>query len=250
MKICLATMLSKNFIIGYIAFITSLLKNNPNFNLDFVIIDIDLNDQDRKIVKSFYKNVHFKTPNYKMYDGTNWEATNPVLRNTYYKLDIFSLYDYNRVIFIDMDTIVLSDISKLFTYDFPLAGCKGYTFTSDSFRDEINTGVIVLNKPMIKHNLYQAIVQYAKQGFSMPDQKAINRFFRGQIDFIDKKYNVEKRMLHSKKIKYKFDGSDAKIIHFVSQKPWEDNKSKLNQGFEKLENIWWNYYKMAKEDTF
>lgn len=255
MNIALVSMLDSNFIIGYKAFIKSLLKHNPDFSYPFVIFDMGLSKQEKEEIKSYYSHVLFKVPNYTNYKGTNFDVTAPCLHNTYYKLDIFSLYEYDRVVFIDMDIIVLDDIMELFTIKEPLAGCHGYAPSIDGFRKDMNTGVFVVNKQLLKKNFYNSIVNFCKQGFSMPDQKGINKFIRTktdyQIHFIDKAYNCEKRMWKGKVNKIGFENNElilypnkqkVKMVHYISEKPWQEKKEEINKGFERLEKIWWSYY--------
>jgi lipopolysaccharide biosynthesis glycosyltransferase len=255
MSIALATMLDSFFIPGYIAFMKSFKKHNPAFSHDLIIFDVGLNEKEREIVQLMYNGkVIFKEPNKDRYKGTNFSRTQECLINTYYKLDIFSLYNYSKVLFLDMDMIVLDNIEDLFNFKYDLAGCPGYAIGSDSYRNGINTGLILVNKPLLNEKTYSKVVNFVKQGFSMPDQKGINRFFKGRINFIDKVYNCEKRMWKGKKNKIAFDNKGVlrlypgnkkvRIVHYVSQKPWQNEKSDLNKGFEELENLWHEHYRL------
>lgn len=239
-------MLSKDFIPGYVGFIKSLLANNPWFDLPIVIMDIDLTSEDKALCNSYYDNIFYKKLLKENYEGVNWRKTKPWLWNTYYTLDIFSYHEYNRLVFIDTDTLVLGDIKYLFEIELKNAvgGVQCYQYSRDNLTNNINAGVIVLNLNKLK-GVYSEIVEFSKQGFPYPEQDAINLYFKNQIDFLHKVYNVEKRMLFSSN--YPFDIDKIKILHFVSLKPWQQRVNKRlllkeREDYKELEKVWWEYY--------
>ena len=234
-------MLDDNFVIGYEAFIKSFLHNNSWFDYDFVILDVGLSDNSRDVICSYYDKIKFIKPNKGNYRDVNFNKTHEKLRNTYYTLDVFNQTDYDRIVFIDMDTVVLDDISELFQFEGGFGAVKSYNAKFDELNDSINSGVFVVNKQYINERTYYDLIRVARPGYSMPDQKTINKFFRGKMEFFNKSYNVEKRMLHTKKYKHILD--KIKILHFVSSKPWQQEKpNDIERSFGEFEKIWWNWY--------
>ncbi len=245
--IALVTLLNKKMMIGFKVFITSFLINNPWFKQDLVILNIDLDDGDKNVIKKFYPKVIFKDVAVENYKKTNMEKTADRLKPTYYKLEIFNLIEYERIVFIDVDTVVLDDVSDLFYSKLNgIAGAKGYIEKSDSLRQDINSGVLVVTSRYLTYDTYQNIIAFAEQGFSMPDQKAINQFFK-DIKFFNKAFNVEKRMEHSKNFKHILE--NKKIVHYVAGKPWENNEPEKGK-YPAMENIWDEWYrKVMKFET-
>jgi len=253
MKIALITMMDDRFIKGFEAFIKSLLHHNPWFNYPMIIINTGLIKENQKKCKKMYDNIHFFAPKEREYRHVNMKRTEYCLRKTYYKLDMFSYENFDRLVFIDMDTIILGDISYLFTQVVaPIGACKAYDWKGDRLRNDYNSGVLVLNSPVINLGTYRKLIIKARQGYSMPDQKTINNFFGKRIYQIPKIYNCEKRVkdsifLHydNNKGKLRLQQDDIRILHFVSHKPWNPSgKSENNQGYEDLEEIWKKYYEM------
>lgn len=163
------------------------------------------------------------------------------LKATYYTLDVFSLVEYDRIVFLDMDIVVLADISALWEVNAQIAGCQVYNSGMDLLGQGINSGVFVINKPAISINTYKELLKLSAQALSMPDQKIINSHFQGKIEYLAKNYNVEKRMLHTKNLKAIKD--NPKIIHFVASKPWEKDKpNEIEASFGEWESIWHSYY--------
>ena len=256
MKTILCSMIDDNFVVAFKGFIKSLLKYNPNFNYTIRLIDAGINEYNKQVCKKYYKNIEFVKPKKENYKGLILDITPVELKSTYYKLDIFSYDDIDRLIFIDLDTLILGNISYLFNLTAPISGCLGYNVKGDRLRKDINSGVIVLNKPLISEKIYTEILQlvHKKQGFSMPDQKAIKFYFKDNINNINKIYNCEKRLWKGTNYKIAFNStknliyySDStseavKILHYVAGKPWQDKKDEFDKGYEDLEKLWWEYY--------
>lgn len=232
-------MIDDFFFPGFIAFIKSFKIYNPWFNLPIVFIDVGLSEDNKKECRNYYDKIEFVEPKKKNYVNVNMDITSKILWNTYYKLDIFSMKEWDRIIFLDMDMLVLDNIKKVFECKQKIAGCLGYNLSNDKLRNDINTGLIVLNKPYIDDKIYKDIIHFCRNGFSMPDQRAIGGFFKDKIAHLPKEYNMEKRIYKSKKYNWK----EAKILHYISQKPWsKEPKDKINQNYTEVENLWWEYY--------
>lgn len=248
MQIALVTMIDDNFVIGFEAFIKSMKINNPwfmNGEYIFHIIDVGLSYDSKAIIETYADKFNFPViftkPDKKDYSVIDMSKTAGKLKNTYYTFDVFKL-PYDRVVFIDMDTIVMGDIQELFSCSEDIAAVKGYNARQDIIREDINSGVFVVNSKYLNAETYQALINFSRRGFSMPDQKAINGYFKGQIKYFNKKYNVEKRMLNTKN--YQKVMNDIRILHFVARKPWESKEGYKPEElvYDELEQIWHKYY--------
>ena len=238
-RIALATMLNPPFIVGFKVFLNSLLKNNPWFNLPIIILDDNLTVQNKEYLLSRYKDITFQRIERPMYHGFNMEKTAPKLRCTYFKLDIFNNPMYDRIVFIDSDTVVLRDISELFNTTADFAAVKGYDAGNDIMRRDINSGVFVVNKKYLNKQAYVEMLRIAKCGHSMPDQTTINVYFKGQITYLDKTFNVEKRMQTTRTFREILN--QAKILHFVGEKPWQKKTNIREEQYFAVERRWHDY---------
>ena len=240
-NIVLVTMVDDGFLPGYVAFMKSLLHHNEWFNCPVLIIDNGLSDESKNTIYKLYKPVSFRKPSVAKYSKIDKNSTTKELQATYFKLDIFSYVEFDRIVFIDSDVLVLGDIQELFTFnDGDMGACPVYGKNSDSLGGIINSGIMVLRKPVINNETYQSLLKEACKGHSMPDQKTINNVLGPRIVRLPKKYNMEKRMYHSKQ----YDWREAAILHFVSHKPWYPHAPKLgkDKGFEEMEKLWRYWY--------
>jgi lipopolysaccharide biosynthesis glycosyltransferase len=247
-KVCLVSMVDDNFMMCFIAFIKSLIWSNPKLKRRFILFDVGLSEENKKICLDYYPTIEFRDPLKENYSKVNFEKTVDCLKNTFYKLDAFTLFDMEKVVFLDLDMLILNDISALFNIEqkYGLAGIKAYSKGNDRLRNDINTGVFVINKKFLNRRIYDSLIECAITGHSMPDQRVINKTLHNQILFLDKRYNCEKRMYFSNRYLGKLM-RDCSVLHFVSQKPYEKNKTSINQGYEKLERVWWHFYNTPLE---
>lgn len=240
MRIALFTVLDDRFLIGYTAFIKSLLFYNEWFAHDLVVLDGGLSAGAREVVMRHYSRVRFVRPNKKRYSDVNMEQTADRLKSAYFKLDAFALRDYDRVVQFDMDMVVLGDVSEVFNCDAPIAACRAYNGKLDILADTCNSGMFVINTPYLNDDTYAGLLAAARRGYSTADQKTLNAYFAGRWHWLPKVYNVEKRMMTTKK--FKDDLKNARVLHYVADKPWQQKTSAREAEYEPLEKLWWDAY--------
>lgn len=149
----------------------------------------------------------------------------------YFKLELFNLRGYERVIYLDCDTIVLDDIS-------PLWNLREYAETSFyAVRESLemgvkpaaigkfNSGVMLVNSPLLTDKTHRRMLAIACEGSSYDggDQGVINRYLDEMAGAgpgeLDTAYNV---LVHTRR----YGDWDAfkdriRILHYVNLlKPW------------------------------
>lgn len=150
---------------------------------------------------------------------------------TYTKLHIFGFTQYDKIIFLDSDLIVIKSIDHLFDEvedDFAACACTPY------WEDVFNSGVMVI-KPdkstfrdlMIKKNILPT--------YDGSDQGFLNSYFKDWKK-LDIKYNAGKRIYSETPDQWA--KIDHHVIHFVGDKPWLGGE----EGYEGLEAIWFRYF--------
>ena len=233
---------------GFVAFIKSFLYFNPWFEDDIIILDMGLSDRTKASIKAYYSKIIFMQAKANNYKAIDMRITPDCLKKTYYKLEVFGITGYDRIVALDMDMIVLGDLSELFNCEKPFAAVLGYNAHYDDLRTDINSGVFVVNKEYLTEEHYRNILRIAGHGYSLPDQKVINKYFKNKIHHLPKIYNVEKRMAYTKKYDKEF--KQAQIIHYVGRKPWEDHKTfpESELIYKSVEEIWNYWYNMEPND--
>jgi lipopolysaccharide biosynthesis glycosyltransferase len=235
----LVTMLNDDFVIGFKAMLASLLEHNTWFDLPIVILDDGVSDAEKIKLLDRYDNIIFQPINREKYKDFNMRVTAQRLRSTYYKLDVFAIKDFSRIVFIDSDTLILANIKPLFDCNETFAAVKGYDCINDMMRRDINSGVFVVNQIHLTEQVYEELLKIAKSGHKMPDQTTLNMYFRNKIHYLEKNYNVEKRMLHTKNFRNIL--RNIKILHFVGDKPWQPKTCAREERYTEFEKLWSKY---------
>ena len=150
---------------------------------------------------------------------------------TYTKLHAFGYSEYDRVIFIDSDVIVVKSIDHLFKdvkTDF--AACAQTPY----FEHVFNSGMMVFkpSKVLFEDLMAKKDVLSSIDG---SDQGFLNEYFK-EWEKLDIKYNAGKRIFSDRRKQW--DQMDHHVIHFVGDKPWLGGE----KGYEELEALWFDAF--------
>jgi lipopolysaccharide biosynthesis glycosyltransferase len=224
MKIACASTLDDNYFKGFVTFFYSLLKHTPSFNYDYYIFDWgQLSEVNKQKLLSIYPFI-IKQINNKEYEGAtyitrwrNWTI------NCINRFEVFTLADYDKVIFFDVDMLVVGSIDYLFEVEIEFGGVeivKGaemdhpgkYDPTIKSF----NGGLFIISKKYLNEETRRALIELGLKKAWTGDEPILNTYFdNSKVTFLPKMYNIQTPELT-------LDGfNTAKIIHFLSvKKPW------------------------------
>ncbi|KAI3648146.1 hypothetical protein MP228_005392 [Amoeboaphelidium protococcarum] len=174
----------------------------------------------------------------------------PELAYTYTKLHIWNLVNFDKVVFMDADTLVLKNIDNLFT-DYQLSGNgSGVAAAPDmGWPDCFNSGVFVA-KP--SKETFENLIKFAEsQGsFDGGDQGLLNDYFKdwARIPFL---FNVGFCALYSYVPAFHRFRSDVKVVHFLGDsKPWNFDRNPDGtpvvhgniQTSEEFLKLWWQIH--------
>lgn len=115
----------------------------------------------------------------------NINEDNPYWIYTFDKLNVFSLTEYKKIVYLDTDLLILKNVDELFDFE-PLSMVLDKPF-KDYF---YNSGVMVLEPNMDDYNNLKALaIEYDDRGEKVSDQDVINDYFNGRINEISQQYN-------------------------------------------------------------
>lgn len=254
-----------NFIMPTGVAIFSFLESNKESLFDiFILQSNDVTDEDRtrltNMVKVFSSNISFIDPG--DYFSQSYEIRG-ISHACYFRLLIpWLIPQYDRVIYLDGDIIVKSDISGLI--DLPIGEDKlvygirtpGFTLESDYAKHiqslgldnhkYINSGIQVFNSKLMRElNLKDKILSFTDRQFLFQDQDIINLVCKDKIGWLPLKYNsspslcnINPEKLIKEKITTQEDFEEALInpviIHYAGPKPW---KTFTHHWYD-----WWSAY--------
>lgn len=263
----LCLMSDKNYVMPTTVMLKSLyLNKNQNTIYDIYIIADNMDDETISVFEKQSKdNFSVKVINidnpYK-----NFENKNPNMScTTFLKFEIPTLLEqYDKVLYLDTDTIVLKDLSELYntdlkdTYsgvvrDFYLMKNKDHIALG--LKNYFNAGVMLFNSKKIREDFPIDIFgkTYVENSDKLlhHDQDVFNILFNDNITILPPKYNwmVSNKYFFKNEITkfHNISKSDMKvknlsIIHYTTGlKPWKYKYPAFN-------SIWHYYYKKAGFD--
>lgn len=204
--------------------INSLLINNPKVDKIYLFIEDDAID--------YINHPKIEFINCNQFDFLIRKGINCTKRFPYMALVrcfLSKILAADKVLYLDVDTVVDGDISELWNY--PIGGnCIAGREESDGY---INSGVLLMNLKQIRTIGYDdRLIQLLKTcKFVFPDQDAINVVFKNKIAYIPDHFN---------KIggdKEAYETGKLVIRHFAGiTKPWKDSATDKDKAI-------WNKYK-------
>lgn len=267
MKVNIAYAPDNNFTNLAIVSMVSVLENNKNNEVEFIILYSNLNDSSISAF-DFLKNydncklrfVKVDEEIFKDFPLACW-----VTVQTWFRMVLGDLCpDLDRILYLDCDTLVVGDLAELFSKDLSNNLIAGVTDIvgeeSHVKRLEIddntyfNAGVLLFNAKLIREeNTFAKIKEYAVgKKLQCADQDAINKVADNQKFLLDPKYNYletwESNYENDYDEKYSKLYAQAKdnpvIIHFVGMKPF------FYKNLHSCKFQWWKYVQKSNLTVF
>ncbi len=170
------------------------------------------------------------------------------------KLRLIGWEGFERLGYLDADTIVLGPVDELLEIEGPLAACPDYGIR---LSDELfNAGVMsIAPSPATERELLDLIESlgddYWATDRSDPrwlerhpsDQGLLNLAYRDRWQRLDPAFNVSKRLLVHHPELWAALRPRLRVLHFIGHKPWwPASDTERERGYEELEELWWKEY--------
>lgn len=251
---------SSDYYVPYLAtMIKSIIDNAlDSNNYDINVLESAISKVHKQLVKSMAEDkenisIRFYNVNRKM-DGIKLKAGGHISVETYFRLLIPEIFiNYSKVLFLDSDMTVHTDIAELFNED-----VKGYTVAAahdqciaafyngsdksflpyckkvlklNNHHDYFQAGVMLLNLDRFRERYTsEEIVEFAtSRQFTYVDQDIMNSLCRGEVKHLDLSWNVfpdmgdytKKFMPNDLRREYEAALENIKICHHTGPvKPW------------------------------
>lgn len=263
----IATALNRKYLEYTVVMLCSLCENN-NEHIDAYLLHSELTPQDIDLIKNSLSKYNITIISVEInksdFDdrlprNTQWSI------ETYYRLMLMDILpeSVDRLMYLDVDLIINGSIEELYHVDFAgddvIAADDSNgkrtldTFGSkqiEMFRDMLaqgfryfNAGVMLFNVAQIRKthnfNTYMAAVKEWNYEMEAPDQDILNYVHGYKAGYVDyKEFNLFARIAHNQKYSYNDVKNSVKIIHFASDKPWNNTNCHYD-----IEQLWWDYAK-------
>ncbi|MBQ8167968.1 glycosyltransferase family 8 protein [bacterium] len=241
--------------------LASLLENNKTEVIRVFVLDGGITEENKnnilKLKEKYAFEIVFLNIDKSLFDKCPAGKKNHVTLATYYRLLLSEICpEVDKILYLDVDLIIRSNIKELFETDI-----EDYYFAGVSDCEEhinaprlglktyCNAGVILLNlKKWRTENITEKFFDWIEKNSSrivLHDQDILNATLQEHILKLDKKWNVQVSKYETSKQFVALLG-EAKIIHYIGKhKPWHpDNKQVAkDEYFKYLKLTAWSSYK-------
>lgn len=215
------------------------------------------------LCKDFGKNMTFHFVEISVELFVNFPTTDRYPKEIYYRLAApqFLPDKLERILYLDIDTVVINSLKPLYETDFEGNYFAGCTHTkqfltkinqsrlhTDKSSAYVNTGVLLYNLPVLREQVsFQEMQKYVRDNekkLILPDQDILSGLYGEKVKLMDPlRYNLSDRVLNQHnaehwrhKIDIDWIRQNAVIVHYCgTNKPWhQDYIGKLGVFYQEL----------------
>jgi lipopolysaccharide biosynthesis glycosyltransferase len=211
---------NKKYIEGLRVVVHSLKKNSKN-----VPTIILFSDEIEELPKGVDKLIKIDVDDFRYLEMFSDLPNNCWPKSIFYKLSIFNIYGYDRVVFIDSDMLVIRDISELWDLDkynkfdfYATYSAAQFVGTDKHHKDNLCSAIMVINKNLLNVQVYKKLIEMAvlHKTYDGGDQGVINYYLRKKsvpYGMINQSYNTYPDEAWTSR--YKVYNKPTAILHFV-----------------------------------
>ncbi|KAK9366006.1 nucleotide-diphospho-sugar transferase [Lipomyces kononenkoae] len=218
-KAYLTLLLTDTYLPGVLALAKALRNSGTVHRLAILIVPGAVSPATVAAVESAYDDVICVSPIANPCPRNLFSLGRPDLYESFTKILAWNQTQYKRVVYLDADTLPLTNIDGLFDYDGSIAACP-----DAGWPDIFNSGVIALTP---SHSDFLALYALAGSGrsFDGGDQGLLNEYFGSSWTRLPFLYNVTPTPGYQYAPAFTRFSRDVKVVHFIGTlKPWMQDK--------------------------
>ncbi|MBJ6640036.1 polysaccharide pyruvyl transferase family protein [Streptomyces sp. DHE7-1] len=230
-RIAFASFVDENYLPGFLVLLRSLALSNPGVCEDFVVLHDDLKPSSVARIRALHPRIVLRRVDAAHYDSyAKGDQDNYLVRKAYFILDVFRLRDYDTVITLDTDMVVLGDLRELLSLREGLAAVPQFFYG----QHKLNSGLLVIQREYLSDAFCARLDAVGRGGgyeLDKHDQGILNAVLDGDFVRLDTRYNFVKRRLSGDLPV----PDDTAILHFTGRhKPWQGGEA----GYQRAEERW------------
>ncbi len=230
-RIAFASYVDENYLPGFLVLLRSLALSNPGVCEDFVVLYDDLRPGSIAKIRDLHPRIVLRRVNAEHYDSyKKGDQDNYLVRKAYFILDVFRLREYDTVITLDTDMVVLGDLGELLRLREGLAAVSQFFYG----QHKLNSGLLVIQREYLSDAFCAKLDATGRSGdyeLDKHDQGILNAVLDGDFVRLDPRYNFVKRRLSGDLPV----PEDTAILHFTGRhKPWQGGEA----GYSQAEDRW------------
>lgn len=224
-----------------VTMVSTLIHASKDDFYKFFILDGGITEENKKKFAKIKSKTNFKIEyipvNKELF--SNAPLSHHFTIETYYRLKLPSLIDVDKLLYLDVDTLVKKDLKELYNIDINNY-YAGAVIDESSYSQNIhklsvkryfNAGMLLLNLKKIREDKLEdkffEFIDKHSDLISYVDQCVLNAVFNENVKFLDRRFNFQHHSaLDNINEKYQQQKKEVIVLHYVAQKkPWNLEKS-------------------------
>jgi lipopolysaccharide biosynthesis glycosyltransferase len=230
-RIAFASYVDENYLPGFLTLLRSLALTNPKICEDFIVLYDDLQPSSITAIRRLHPRIVLRRVEPTRYDGfVKGDPENYLVRKAYFILDVFRIRDYDTIITLDTDMVILGDLGELLRMRTGLGAVPQFLRE----QTKLNSGLLVIQREYLSDAFCTQIDAIGMSGqyeLDKHDQGILNALLEDKFVRIDPRFNYVKRRLSGDRPV----PDDVAILHFTGRhKPWNGGEA----GYAEAEEAW------------
>lgn len=244
--------INRKFLSIFLCCLKSIVLNGGYAHYDVYVVHSFFDETMMDAIRRDFRDsitFHFIRVSDDLFDG--FPETDRYPREIYYRLaaTLYLPEELDRILYLDADIVVINSLRELYETDFEgnyYAGCTHVQefltkFNRARLRSSkdaayINTGVLLMNLPVLRENLSLSdicnYVDQQKGPLLLPDQDILSGLYGDKVKLLDTmRYNLSEKILNIYNTSHRREEIDlpwirrnSVIIHYCGKrKPWNDD---------------------------
>jgi hypothetical protein len=253
-KIALCTICNDDFIKGAQVMIHSFLKQNDWFNGDIIVMYSKklspLSIKSKRLLRQIDPNIIFKEIDETSYSAAinrfvNRSGVHLKFMPSLFTFEVFAIEEYDTIMYVDSDILHINPMIDMFRISGDFVVTPASLSHPTRFHHSFSGGVFMIRGNMISKSIKDELLKFSitTSRYSLLDQTIMNDYFANKEKiWASNDFNCSKRCYNDSNF-LNFNRNSISLVHYVSEKPWNDKINPNEDNYKKLEALWTTYYK-------
>jgi lipopolysaccharide biosynthesis glycosyltransferase len=214
----LCTTLCDDYADGAAVMIKSFFENNTWYTGDIIVLCWGKLSPEQKLrIGSLSPKIEFREIDETQYSKARTDGHRLWNYIPASRFAMFKFAEYDRLVYLDADVVVMGDIRELFETATSFGACRLMPGEGMELRDKggFNAGVLTIGSEFISEGVHDSLMRIATAKPWSGNQVVLNLRFGENVEYLPHNFNVTTDQLTD------ITFGTAKILHFVGEeKPW------------------------------
>ncbi|WP_082548299.1 glycosyltransferase [Massilia sp. Root335] len=222
MDVAFCSHVDDEYSVGLAALMRSLRQSNPHIAIPYIVCYSEvLSEASRRRIELEYPNIKYRTIASDLYQKCCFTKHRDWRMSPAFRYELFRVVDYEQLIYLDADMIIVGNIDELLAYRGDVAACSLPPGEGMEIKHlgGFNSGVLSLGKRVRTPEIWRKLMHVAEASPWSGNQTVLNLVLKDMYHELPSEFNVGSTRMTPEKL------VSARIVHYVGKrKPWQSEE--------------------------